>query len=52
METWMLIWQVMLIVVLVFFIGMALWVTIGGFRELKQLFKKIEDQHCRSEEEG
>ncbi len=43
METWALIWKVMFIGVMVGFAGMSVWVTIGGWRDIKSLLRKLKD---------
>ena len=45
MSFWILLWQMLLIAGLVLFAGMAVWVTIGGFRDIKRLFEKIRQSH-------
>ena len=49
MAFWMLLWKVVLIAGLVLFAGMAVWVTIGGFGDIKKLFKRIRQSHHQQE---
>lgn len=43
METWALIWKVMFIVVLTVFAGMSVWVTVGGWADIRTLLQKLSD---------
>jgi len=43
MEFWILIWKVVFIFAVIIFTFMALWVTIGGYFDLKKLFRKLKD---------
>jgi len=45
MNFWILLWKVILIASLAIFAGMAVWVTIGGFQDIKRMFKRIEESH-------
>jgi len=45
MSFWATLWKVVFIVGSVVFTGMAVWVTIGGVRDIKRLFAKIEESH-------
>ena len=38
-----------LVVGLAVFAGMAVWVTIGGARDIKRLFKRLDEQHKQDE---
>ncbi len=49
MAFWVLLWKVMLVVGLAVFAGMAVWVTIGGARDIKRLFNRLDEQHRRGE---
>lgn len=49
METWALIWKIVFIGGVSLFFGMAIWVTIGGYKDIKKLFKKIDESHRESE---
>ena len=41
MVFWIYLWKAVLILGLGLFASMAVWVTIGGARDIKKLFKKI-----------
>jgi len=45
MSFWMNLWKVVFVVSLLVFAGMAVWVTIGGFRDIKRMFARIEESH-------
>lgn len=45
MEFWQGFWTVLLVVSLTAFAGLAVVVSIGGFFDVKALFKRLEDQH-------
>lgn len=42
METWMIVWKVVFIVVLALFALLSIWVTIGGFKDIKELFAAMD----------
>ena len=42
---WILLWKIVLIGALVLFGSMAVWVTIGGFFDIKRLFRRIAESH-------
>lgn len=42
METWITIWTVVFVATLTVFAGMAVWVTIGGFQDLKAMFRDLK----------
>ena len=42
METWTTIWTVVFVATIVVFAGMAVWVTIGGFQDLKAMFRDLK----------
>jgi len=43
MEFWILLWKVVFIIAVIIFTCMALWVSIGGYYDLKKLFRKLKD---------
>ena len=45
MAFWILLWKIVLIGSLCLFGGMAVWVTIGGFFDIKRLFARIAESH-------
>ena len=49
MEFWVLLWKATLVVGMAVFAGMAVWVTIGGARDIKRLFNRLDEQHRRDE---
>ncbi len=44
MEFWTLIWKILFIASIVVFAGMAVWVTIGGYQDIKTLLQRLQDQ--------
>ncbi len=40
---WEQIWKILFISTLVVFSAMSVWVTIGGYKDLKSLFKQLEE---------
>ena len=47
---WIILWKVVLIGALILFGGMAVWVTIGGFFDIKRLFRRLTESHQQQEE--
>ena len=45
MEFWIILWKVVLIGGIGLFAAMAVWVTIGGFRDIKKLLKILRQTH-------
>lgn len=50
MDFWILLWKAIFIVSLTVFAGMAVWVTIGGARDIKRLFRTLDEQHRDGED--
>ena len=42
---WIVLWKIVLIGSLLLFGSMAVWVTIGGFFDIKRLFARIAESH-------
>ncbi|MCS1407944.1 MAG: hypothetical protein M2R45_01107 [Verrucomicrobia subdivision 3 bacterium] len=40
---WILLWKGVFILTIWIFTGMAVWVTIGGFRDIKRLFARLKE---------
>jgi hypothetical protein len=47
---WVILWKIVLIGALILFGGMAVWVSIGGFFDIKRLFRRITESHQQQEE--
>ena len=45
MNFWMTLWKVVLVVSVILFAGMAVWVTIGGMRDIKRMFARLDERH-------
>ncbi|MBN2456655.1 MAG: hypothetical protein JXB29_09010 [Sedimentisphaerales bacterium] len=45
MTFWILLWKIVFVLSTTAFAAMSVWVTIGGYRDIKKLFKKIEQGH-------
>lgn len=50
MEFWEGLWKVVFWVGLILFGLMAIWVTIFGFRDIKKMLRRMEEQHDESRE--
>ena len=44
LETWALIWKIMFILVLAVFAGMSVWITVGGWPDIKRLLEKLREK--------
>ena len=49
MAFWMLLWKIVFVVVVVFFAGLAVWVTFQGARDIKSLLKTLRARHQEGE---
>jgi len=49
LEFRILLWKIVLIGGLILFGSMAVWVTIGGYYDIKRLFKRIAESHEEEE---
>lgn len=47
METWMTIWKAVFVVGLAVFAGMAAWVTVQGFLDIRALFSAMRRKRRR-----
>ena len=45
MAFWLVFWQIFFVVVLVGFAFMSVWVTIGGYKDIRKLFARLDKQH-------
>lgn len=50
MEFWRGLWQIVFVSGVALFTAMAIWVTVGGIGEIKQLFRRIDASHKEGEE--
>lgn len=48
-EFWMLVWKICLVGTLVVFAGLAVWVTIGGARDIRKLVARLRDGDDKQE---
>jgi len=51
MDYWIGLWTAVLVLGLGIFIGLAVVVTVGGFRDIRALFRRIEQQHADAGED-
>ena len=51
MEGWILTWKIVFILGLAIFTGMAVWVSIGGFKDIKTMLTRIDQHHKAKDEE-
>lgn len=49
MNGWMILWKIVFIAGVSIFAGMAVWVTIGGFADIKRLFERIKEEHAEGD---
>ena len=49
MSGWGLFWAISFGSTLVLFAGMALWVTVAGYRDLRRLFRRLDEVHREAE---
>jgi len=50
LDFWINLWKIVFIVGVVLFGSMAIWVSIGGFFDIKRLFKTIAEGHEQEEQ--
>jgi len=50
MHFWLVFWTVLLIAALTLFAGLAVVVTIGGFFDIRTLFRSIESRHAETQQ--
>ncbi|MFH1918306.1 MAG: hypothetical protein ABIP48_00250 [Planctomycetota bacterium] len=49
LDFWIVLWKIVLIGGLILFGSMAVWVTIGGYYDIKRLFKRMAENHEEEE---
>lgn len=49
-DFWIILWKALLIGAVLLFGGMAIWVSIGGFFDIKRLFARIAEEHRQEQE--
>jgi len=52
MNGWMLLWKIVFVVGVTLFAGLAVWVTIAGFGDVKRLVGKIKEEHAEGKEDA
>ncbi len=52
MDTWILIWQVVLVGGLALFAGMSVWITIEGWTDVKKMFSVMQAPPARRRRRG
>lgn len=52
MDFWIIFWQITLIAAMAIFAVLAVVVTIGGFGNVLALFRSIDAQHAREDDDG
>jgi len=45
MTFWILLWKILFVAAIAVFAGMSVWVTIGGWQDIKTLFARLEEEH-------
>lgn len=43
MEFWILLWKAVFVGAILIFAVMAVWVTVGGYHDIKRLFDRLRD---------
>ena len=51
MTFWIYLWKTVLIGAMALFGGMAVWVTIGGYFDIKRLFASVAESHQKDDQE-
>lgn len=49
MDSWELLWKITFFAGVSVFAGMAVWVTFQGARDIKSLFRTLNEQHDRED---
>jgi|LWDU01.1.fsa_nt_gi hypothetical protein len=44
MSFWIILWKATFIIGLLLFVGMAGWIIVGGFQDIKILFRRLKDR--------
>jgi hypothetical protein len=44
MNGWMIVWKAVFVIGLTLFAGLAVWVTVAGYADIKKLFSKLEKE--------
>ncbi|MCB1224354.1 MAG: hypothetical protein KDK99_00965 [Verrucomicrobiales bacterium] len=52
MDGWILFWKITLITTVTIFCGVSLVVAIGGFFDVKAMFKDIDEEHEEEQNSG
>ncbi len=52
MAFWIVFWKILFIVTLVLFAGLAVWVTIGGYFDIRRLFSDMDKANEAAAREG
>ena len=51
MSFWIALWKIVLVGSVLLFACLAVWVTIGGFFDVKRLFQRITEEHERNSQQ-
>ncbi len=52
MNFWISLWKWVFVVGVSLFAGMSVWVTIGGFADIRRLFKKLDEDHHKTDKKS
>lgn len=52
MDGWVTFWAALLIVALLLFGGIAVVVAVGGFRDIRSMLRRIQEQHAKEESDS
>ena len=51
-DFWIVLWKAVFIVAVLVFAGMSMWVAIGGWRDVKDLFRRLDEERSSDERES
>jgi len=52
MNFWITFWTILFFAAVAVFAGMSVWVTIGGWKDIRDLFRDLDREHKQDEEGG
>ena len=51
-DIWQFAWKALFILTILVFSGMSVWVTIGGYKDLKTLFRRLNEANASETQES
>ena len=52
MSFWVLVWTTVFVVTLIVYVGLVCVVTVGGWQDIRSMFRDLEDQDPSAEEDN